>query len=102
MSKYGEITALLNWAMSQKDKPAKTPRVKKEKEKNVFEQLMEMQQNLTLFQQFLKDQEKLGKKEEKKKDEGMSVVHLTMMFIILSTLTGPLNVYMIGRMLGKW
>lgn len=95
-----DLVAVMEYMKTfSKDKP---PREAK-KDKDFFTQLIEHQQKVEQFSKWLKDQEKLNKKEEKKKEgDGMSIIHVAMFTILLSAMSGPFYFWMFGRMAGKW
>lgn len=97
-----DLIAVLEYAKTfgKEKETRKTKKVMKDPD--FFVQLMEHQQNMDKFQKWLKDQEKLNKKEDKKPDPGMSVIHVAMFTILLSAMSGPFYFWMFGRMAGKW
>jgi hypothetical protein len=78
------------------DKPDKR-RWYKEKEKDPFKSLLEYQETAEKFHKWLKDQEKLNKKEEQKEHKGMfghmSMMQRTMFFALAGPPIGVLYVF---------
>lgn len=60
---YSDIVALLEWAERQKKEPPKPDK----KETDPISELLKFQRQFDEYQKFLKDQEKINKKEEKPK-----------------------------------
>lgn len=86
-------------AFSKSEKtPKKTP---EKKEKNFFEAFAEMKVQVDQFQQFLKDQEKLNKKEEKKEEKGLSVTEWMMILNGLFPIIGLIWLATLLRAAGK-
>lgn len=69
MAKYGEIVALLEYMDRKQPKVPKGFFRKKEKAKDPVAQLQEWKAASEAFQNFIKEQEKLNKKEEKKEEK---------------------------------
>lgn len=69
MAKYGEIVALLEYMDRKKDKSMKGLFRKKEKPQNPIEALNDMKAAAKAFNDWVAEQEKLNKKEEKKEDK---------------------------------
>lgn len=105
--KPSELIQLFEFAktFNKEVKPVRLKKEKPKKEKNFFELFNEMKQQVDAYQQFIKDQEKLNKKEDKKKtdeDEGMKFIHVVMITVLLSAMQGPFYFYMFGKLFGKW
>lgn len=69
MAKYGEIVALLEYMDRKKDKAPKGFWKKKDKPEDPIAYLNRMKAASKAFDDFIKEQEKLNKKEEKKEDK---------------------------------
>lgn len=90
MAKYGDIVALLDWAMKQKEVRTETRsrRTKKEdKPVDVFALLQQKRQEAQMLEAFIKDMEKVNKKEDKKDDkkkwhEQVNTPQLAMLMIV--------------------
>jgi hypothetical protein len=101
MSKYGDMVALLDWAMKQKKEPEKKSRTKPEKPVDVFELLQQKRREAQMLEAFIKDMEKVNKKEEKKEDKSkLSTVQIAMLLIGTFPITGPLYVFWVQKLLG--
>ena len=86
MSKsYGDIVALLDWAMKQKANSVPVPKTKKEKPVDVFQLLQQKRQEAQLLENFIKDMEKINKKEDKVKPwhEKVTTPQLAMVMILV-------------------
>lgn len=100
MSKYGELTALLDWATRRKEKePVK---IKSKKKEMTLKDYIKFQQEFDAFAKYMKEKEdeakKLAKAKEQKK-EGVNPIHLAMILVASFPITAPLYVYWMKYML---
>ena len=100
-SKYGDMVALLEWAMKQKE-----PRITKKRrvkdvpleDLNLVELLRRKQNEAKMLADFLNDHEKLHKKEEAKKNQGISIERFSMLLVATFPITGPLYYFWLMNM----
>lgn len=105
MSKYGELLALAEIFKKQgaeeakaKDKPM---RAKKDDDKVDLMALLEQKRREYLaVKNFVDEQHKLNKSEEKKEDKKWKLEHIAMFLIATSPITGPLYVWWFRSLLG--
>lgn len=85
MSQKVDLVPLIEWAIRRNGPEVKT-REKKEKSVDVFQLLQQKRQEAQMLEAFIKDMEKVHKKEEKKDKtywENLSTPQLAMMMIVL-------------------
>ena len=90
----------------KEDKPRRR-KPKKEKSiddlsvSDILNMLAERERENEILSKFLKDKEKLNKKEEKKEEEkkGLSTAHLAFFLMLTFPITAPLYVYVVKMML---
>lgn len=105
MSKYGELLALAEIFKKQgadeakaKEKPMRT---KKDDDKVDLMALLEQKRREYLaVKNFVDEQHKLDKPEEKKDDKKWKLEHIAMFLIATSPITGPLYVWWFRSLLG--
>lgn len=90
MAKYGDIVALLDWAMKQKEVRTETKsrrtKSKEDKPVDVFQLLQQKRQEAQMLEAFIKDMEKVNKKEDKpskKWHEQINTPQLAMIMIVI-------------------
>lgn len=99
MSKYGDLVALLEWA-DRKKTPSEKP--ERKTKPDLLSDLIKQQQDWEKFQKYLKDQEKLNKKEDNPKKGllgDVSTGDLAMILMSSFFLFGPVYYYYLTKLL---
>ncbi len=86
-----------------KEPEKKERKPSEKKEKNFFESFAEMKLQVDQFQQFLKDQEKLAKKDEKKDEKkGLSMNEWMIVLVGIYPIIGLLYAVALMKASGHW
>lgn len=97
MSKYSDIVNLLDWALAQKKKETETVQSRPKKTPDVIEMLQKKRREVQELETFIKELEKLNKKEEKK--EGPFNKLTTTQLTIIMVVTVPIYLVLLMKLL---
>jgi len=101
---YGDMVALLEWAMKQKNPKVRTTRKNVEDLRIEDLDLAEIYLKLDAREKKIKASkehiEKMMKKEDKKPDQGMKIERIAMILVATFPITGPLYYMWLSKTLG--